>query len=102
MMEKDVIPRSQMSIKLKIRPDLLHNDSYREATAEVKGTTVGECLNDLARQFPIVKKWLFDEKGQLYEHVNVMVNGEEIFPIILESLVSPGDEISIIVFIAGG
>ena len=90
-----------MSLKVNIRPNLLQFDSYRGVT-EVQGTTIGECLTDLVRQYPRVKVWLFDDKGELYDFVDIYVNGDSAFPLKLEKPVADGDELSIVVMIAGG
>jgi molybdopterin synthase sulfur carrier subunit len=67
------------------------------------GTTVGEILDDLARQFPTIKEHLCDPDGQVRRFVNVYVNGEDIrFVANLETGVEDGDEIVIIPAIAGG
>ena len=34
--------------------------------AEVNGSTVGECFKHLVRQFPLLKKRLFDKKGEVF------------------------------------
>ena len=72
--------------------------------AEVNGTTVGKCLNDLVKQFPDIKTMLFYEPDDLDESVVVCVN-KEVLTAWDEPLRRPivdGDEISILVMAAGG
>ena len=90
-----------MSITLKIHPDANHFIKGPSA-AEVQGATVGECLNDLVRQFPDIKTRLFDAKGTLLNYIDVYVNRASSYPLELATPVHDGDELSIIVMIVGG
>jgi MoaD family protein len=69
---------------------------------EVNGTTVGECLNHLVKQFPIMKKQLFSEKGNLFENILISINGESAYPEQLAKPVKDGDELKIAPIIGGG
>ena len=67
------------------------------------GSTVGQVLDDLNRQFPAINDHLRDADGQLRQLVNVYVNGEDIrFVANLETTVKEGDEITILPAITGG
>jgi len=69
---------------------------------EVRGSTVGECLNHLVKQFPSIKKQLFCKDGALFENVIISVNGESAFPEQLAKPVKDGDELNIVFMISGG
>ncbi|MFC1867484.1 MoaD/ThiS family protein [Thermodesulfobacteriota bacterium] len=69
---------------------------------EVEGHTVGDCLGDLVRQFPSLKEALFDKKGRLLNVIEVYVNMESTYPEELAKKVQEGDEIYIVVMLAGG
>lgn len=56
----------------------------------LNGNTVGECLNDLVKQFPGTEKWLFNEQGQLLRHVYVYVNAESAYKAELDAPVKGG------------
>lgn len=90
-----------MSVKINIPPFLQHlaNDVK---VAEAKGSTVGECLNDLVNQFPHMEELLFDENGNLVRHVDVYVNGESAYPEDLAKPVNDRDELYILLVIVGG
>ena len=90
-----------MSITVNIHQALRHLIN-NQATAEVSGTTVGECLADLVRQFPGIKAKLFDKKGKLLHYVDIYVNLESSYPEELAKLVNDGDKLSITLMIAGG
>ena len=47
---------------------------------EVSGSTIGECLDDLVKQFPKIKPVLLDKDGELSEHVCVSVNLKSTYP----------------------
>ncbi len=67
------------------------------------GTTVGEIIDDLERQFPGFKERLMDETGELRRFVNVYVNQEDIrFLDSKKTALKEGDEVSIVPAIAGG
>ena len=70
--------------------------------AEVNGNTIGECLGDLVMQFPKIKPVLFDKDGELFGHVFVSVNLKSVYPEELNKLVNDGDELYIVLTIAGG
>jgi molybdopterin converting factor small subunit len=69
-------------------------------TAE--GNTVGECLNHLIRQYPGMEKALFAKKDKLLNVVEVFVNHVAAYPNELTKPVKDGDEISLLVMLAGG
>lgn len=90
-----------MSVQIDI-PPLLRHHTNGMTTAEVKGSTVGECLNYLVKQYPATKKRLFDKNGRLLRYVEICVNGETTYPEELATPVNDGDEISIVYVISGG
>jgi len=68
----------------------------------VKGNTVGECLNHLVRQYPGMEKALFAKKDKLLNVVEVFVNHATAYPNELAKPVKDGDEINLLVMLAGG
>ncbi len=69
---------------------------------EVNGSTVGECLSHLVKQFPSMKKQLFSKNGKLFEYIIIPVNGESAYPEPLAKPVKDGDELDIIFIVGGG
>ena len=67
-----------------------------------EGTTVGECLNHLIRQYPGMEKALFAKKDKLLNVVEVFVNHATAYPNELAKPVKDGDEITLLVMLAGG
>lgn len=90
-----------MSIKVNINPLLYHYTNNR-GIAEVKGDTVGQCLDHLAKQFPGIEAALFDKNGKLLNFVDIYINGESTYPEELAKPVKDGDELHIVITVAGG
>ena len=72
------------------------------AVVEVEGSTVGDCLKHLIREFPEMEKALFDRKGQLLNVVEIYVNMESAYPNELVKPINDGDEIHLTLILAGG
>jgi len=73
------------------------------ASLEVNGKTVGECLDDLIRQYPESKNWLFDQDGLL--RVLISINNVETVVLDKEGLgriLNADDELQIFAVIGGG
>jgi molybdopterin converting factor small subunit len=70
--------------------------------AEVHGSTVGECLAELVKQFPRMQQELFDKNGKLSRKVLVSINLKSIYSEELTSPVDSGDELYLVRVIAGG
>jgi molybdopterin converting factor small subunit len=70
--------------------------------AEVTGRTVGECLDDFVKDFPGAGQLLFDKKGSLLGHIEILVNGKSMFPKEFTRPVQDGDTISMVYLIVGG
>jgi molybdopterin converting factor small subunit len=90
-----------MSVTINLHPTL-HSFVNNQAVVEVNGKTVGECLNELVKQFPQIKPWLFDKNGKLHNYVDIYVNQESSYPQELAKPVKDGDKLHITLIIAGG
>ena len=71
-------------------------------TVELEGNTIGDCLNGLIERFPGMQAALFDGKGTLKNQIEIYLNMESAYPDELRKTVKDGDEIYIIVMLAGG
>jgi len=60
---------------------------------EVMGKTVAECLDDLVRIIPLMKKALSYKSGALDPHIKVLVNQEDVGAQGLRRKVRDGDQI---------
>ncbi|MFC1991909.1 MoaD/ThiS family protein [Chloroflexota bacterium] len=90
-----------MSVKINI-PSTLSHLTGEQDVVDVNGNTVGECLNQLVDQFPGVKEPLFAKGGKLNNVVEIYVNLESSYPEELAKPVKDGDEIHLIIIVAGG
>jgi len=84
-------------------PTPLRPYTDKKDAVEAEGGTVGELLADLTKKHSGLKAHLYNEQGKLRSFVNVYLNDEDIRYLEKEqTLVSPGDTISIIPSVAGG
>jgi molybdopterin converting factor small subunit len=90
-----------MSVKININPSMTYLTNGLEVM-EVKGKTVGECLQQLVDRFPQAKEWVFSNDGGLNNHIDIYVNLESSYPEELAKPVKDGDELHIIAQVAGG
>lgn len=68
----------------------------------VEGNSVGECLNQLIKQHPKMEKALFAKKDKLLNTVEIYLNHASAYPNELLKPVKDGDEIHLLVMLAGG
>ncbi len=90
-----------MSVNVNI-PTILHHLTNGQGVVQVDGDTVGQGLEQLVVRFPGIKKVLFDRDGKLLNYIDVHVNGESAYPEELAKSVKDGDELNIVLIIAGG
>jgi molybdopterin converting factor small subunit len=90
-----------MSVNMEIS-SIFGRYTNNQLTFKVKGETIGECLNDLARQFPDLKKVLLDKNSKLIHGYDIYVNGESAYPLEMTRPVKEGDKINIVFVIHGG
>ena len=90
-----------MSIKINI-PAYMQSFTNNMEVVELTGSTVGECLNHLVKQFPGMKKQIFGKNGNLFENIIISVNGESAYPEQLAKPVKEGDELNILLIVGGG
>jgi molybdopterin converting factor small subunit len=90
-----------MTIKVNIHTTLRqYTDGLN--VLEVEGGTVGKCLENLVQKVPSLKDALFEKNGSLLRTVEILVNGTSAYPDELSTSVVEGDEIHILVMLAGG
>lgn len=73
-----------------------------EEIVSVEGKTVGECLNNLIKQFPKMEKAIFAKKDKLLNNIEVYLNHSSAYPDELSKPVKDGDEIHLVTMLAGG
>ncbi len=68
----------------------------------VTGATVGDCLRELVRLYPLLRGKLFTAKGKLLKGINIFVNRTNVFPDTLTTPVSAGDVVHVAYTVLGG
>ncbi len=84
-------------------PPVLRKLSGGAKEVQVEGSTVGEILDALDRQYPTIKKQIITDDGQIARFVNIFLNDEDVR--YLEGLVTPvkgNDTIVILPAMSGG
>jgi len=81
-----------MSVKLYL-PGRFYYLWEGKGVIDVTGKTVAECLDELVRIIPLMKKALSYESGALDPHIKVLVNQERVGEDGLARKVHEGDEI---------
>ncbi len=90
-----------MSIELQIS-SVFARYANNQTIMTVNGSTVGECLEDLFRQFPDLKKIFLDKEGKLLRAYDIYINGASAYPKEMTKPVKDGDKLHIIPVIYGG
>jgi len=91
-----------MAIQVLI-PTPLQKFTNDEATASLEAASVDALIDALDARYPGLKDRLCDEGGKLRRFLNVYVNSEDIrFLDNQQTLLSDGDEVSIVPAVAGG
>lgn len=63
---------------------------------------MGDCLAHLIGEYPDMNQALFDKKGKLLNVIEIYVNMKSAYPDELAKTVSDGDEVHLILMLAGG
>ena len=90
-----------MSIEIQL-PSIFSRYADNKTVIEVKGSTTGECLRDLAQQHPELAKILLNKDGSLLHTYDVFINGESAYPNEMNRPVKDGDKLYIVPIIHGG
>lgn len=91
-----------MSVEIRV-PTLLRGATGGSARVTADGSTVGEVLSTLVRQYPALAPQVLGDGGGLHRFVNVYVNDDDVrYLDRLDTKVSPNDVLSILPAVAGG
>lgn len=84
-------------------PTILRQHAGGQASVRANGSTLGEVLDDLVKQFPGLAGQVVTEDGSLHKFVNVYVNDDDVrYMEKLDTAVKDHDVISILPAVAGG
>jgi molybdopterin synthase sulfur carrier subunit len=90
-----------MSVKVHI------HTTHRQFTnglevVDVEGSTVGDCLNQLIKQYPGMENALFVKKDKLRNNIEIYLNHASAYPNELVKPVKDGDVIHLVTMLTGG
>ena len=81
-------------------PTPLRSYTAQQSVVEADGTTVGELLLDLDRQFKGLRFRVVDEQGRLRKHMKIWVNEDAVRD--LSTPVTDADEVTLMQALSGG
>jgi molybdopterin converting factor small subunit len=90
-----------MSVKVHVHTTHRQHTNGLEMVS-VEGSTVGDCLNHLIKQFPGMEKALFAKKDKLLNNIEIYLNHSSAYPNELIKPVKDGDEIHLVTMLTGG
>jgi molybdopterin converting factor small subunit len=81
----------------------MRSNAGGQSEISAEGTTIGEVIDDVVRQFPGTATHLRAPDGGVHRFVNVYLNDEDVRYLgKLDTKVSDGDTVSIVPAVAGG
>ncbi len=90
-----------MSVKVKLCSMMRQSADWQEFV-EANGNTPKECLDDLERQYPDIRRWIYDKHGEMWPRLQLYVNDEIIYEEELNNHINDGDELYVLLNIGGG
>ncbi|MBO83659.1 MAG: molybdopterin synthase sulfur carrier subunit [Actinobacteria bacterium] len=91
-----------MTVKVSI-PSPLRTLTDEKSKVDSSGNTLKEVIDNLDSQYNGIKKRICDENGNIRPFINVFINGNDVRHLSdLDSIISAGDEITIVPAMAGG
>ena len=91
-----------MQIEVRV-PALLRGATKDQTRFTLEATTLADALTELVQEYPLLRRHLYDEAGQLRQHVLLFYNDDNIK--WLERLDVPlkqGDRLSVVQAVSGG
>jgi len=90
-----------MGVNVRI-PPMMRKCTNGQELVEVAGSTASEVLGKLTAEFPKIRRWLYDKQGTLRPQLQFYLNKERLRADDLGRALHDGDELLILVAIAGG
>lgn len=81
---------------------LLRQAAGWQEVLEIKEETPVECLQYLEKNFPDMRRWLYDNRGNMWDRLQIYLNGEIIHGGELTKRLDDEDELFILLNIGGG
>ncbi len=93
-----------MAAKVNLLYEHMQKLANNQKFIEVNGSTLGQGLNDLTKQFPEVKNIIFNQEGKLLRYILIYINKDiaSFDPEGLNRPIKDGDEILITLLLPAG
>ena len=91
-------------IPIEVRvPALLRDCTKQQTRFPLEATTLAEALTRLVQEYPLLRRHIYDEAGQLRQHVLLFYNDDNIKWLEhLDVPLKPGDRLSVVQAVSGG
>jgi len=89
---------AKMSVTVRLQL-LLSQFADGQEVVEITADNNIDCLNNLAAQFPELRRWLFTNQGEVATYVRLFVNRQQAS---VDAELKDGDELLIMLAAAGG
>ena len=84
-------------------PALLRDSAGGQTTFAVAGATLQDALHDMMERYPLLRNHLYEQSGQLRQHVLIFYNAESIGWLdTLDVPLRPGDRLDVLQAVSGG
>jgi adenylyltransferase/sulfurtransferase len=91
-----------MSIEVRV-PALLRSCTKEQTRFTLEATTLADALARLVQEYPLLRRHIYDEAGQLRQHVLIFYNDDNIKWLEhLDVPLKPGDRLSVVQAVSGG
>jgi hypothetical protein len=68
----------------------------------VAGKTLKECIDELVKKHPDMKRLILNKEGELMHSYDIYVNGESSYPLEMSKEIHDSDKINLVFIIQGG
>jgi adenylyltransferase/sulfurtransferase len=91
-------------IPIEVRvPALLRDCTKQQTRFSLEAATLAEALTRLVQEYPLLRRHIYDEAGQLRQHVLLFYNDDNIKWLEhLDVPLKPGDRLSVVQAVSGG
>jgi adenylyltransferase/sulfurtransferase len=91
-----------MTIEVRV-PALLRSCTNEKTRFTLEATTLADAITRLVQEYPLLRRHLYDEAGQLRQHVLLFYNDDNIKWLDhLDLPLKPGDRLSVVQAVSGG
>ena len=91
-----------MAIEVRV-PALLRDCTQQQTRFSLEATTLAEAMTRLVQEYPLLRRHIYDDTGQLRQHVLIFYNDNNIKWLErLDLTLQPGDRLSVVQAVSGG